>query len=226
MLSHNQAVLSATNLSGDPQRRFFQSRRVMAWSKIAICVALFLAVSRLNAQITLLSSYGQGGQDAGIDVIQLSGPVETVWSQSISCSDVSITAGLASFGSSGTGWATVSSGAGLVASTDFDYPIGYGRVDLFDDLNLQPGTFVLNVGAFSGSDDGWGGPAEGTLYAADHVTYDGTFTPTGGLSLPVDFSIVGSIVSVPDESSALGLLAVSTSALFLLKHRTLTLGQP
>jgi hypothetical protein len=127
----------------------FKQCCVGVWEKSAICVALFLLASGSNAQTIVISSYGQGDQDAGIDVIQPSRTVTLIWSQAIPFSDVSIFVGLASFGSSGTGWATLNSGAGQVAIADFDYPYIssfsaiYGTVDLFDGLNLPAGTYDL-----------------------------------------------------------------------------------
>ena len=155
---------------------------------VASVFALLASIGSSTSQITLIS-YGQGGQDAGIDVIQPNYPVRLRWSQSISHSNVSISVGLASLGSHGTGWAVVTSGEGHVAFTNFDYPTGFGRVDLFEGLDLQPGTYDLTIGAFSGDDVGWGVTAAGTIYTADDVSYLGTFTYSGP-SLPVDVLIV------------------------------------
>jgi len=181
---------------------------------VASVLGLLLSAGSSIAQIILLTSNGQGGQDAGIDVILPNYPVTLMWSQSISYPDVSISVGLASFGSSGTGWATISSGAGQIASTDFNYPNNYGRVNLFDGLDLPSGTYNLSIGAFTGQDDGWG-VAGDTLYSADNVTYLGTFShwnPSGPV-IPVDFSIV----SVPEPSTSamleLGLLAITNRGL-------------
>jgi hypothetical protein len=175
-------------------------------------LALILSAGTSIAQTVILTSYGQGGQDAGIDVIMPGYPVSLQWSQSIFYPAVSISVGLASFGSSGTGWATLSSGAGLIASTDFSYPNNYGQINLFDSLDLPAATYNLNIGAYTGDDVGWGVPAGDTLYTADNVTYLGTFTHWGD-SYPVDFSIV----SVPEPSARLllelGLLAIANRRL-------------
>lgn len=175
--------------------RRFKPRDGLFWENVGVCLALFLSVAKSNAQNTVLWSYGQGGQDAGIDVIQPGYPVTLEWSQSISFANVSISTGLASFNSSGTGWATLSLGNDLIASTDFDYPNNYGSVALFAGLSLPSGTYDLTIGAYTGQDVGWGVPAGDTLYSADNVTYIGTFTRFG-VSNPVDFSIV----SVPEPS--------------------------
>jgi hypothetical protein len=185
-----------------------KSSHVLFWANVTICFALFISLGTLNAQTIMLTSYGANNQDAGVDVIQPSYPVAIGWSQSIYFSNVSITAGLASFGSTGTGWATLTSGGNQIASTDFNYPNSYGRVDLFDGLNLSSGSYTLTVGAFTGEDDGWGVPVAETVYAADNISFDGTFDPWGP-SYPVDFLIV----SVPEPSAStifgLGLLLIA-----------------
>src|ERR1017187_1468327 len=177
-----------------------------------VCIAFFLSVARCNAQGYVLDSYGQGGQDAGVDVIYPGYPVTLEWSQSNSFTNVSISAGLASFNSSGTGWAMLSEGNTLIASTEFDYPINYGRVELFDGLSLPSGTYYLNIGAFTGADDGWGVPVADTLYTADGVAYIGTFTHWGE-SLPIDVSIF----SVPEPS----VIAMIELGLFAIARRSL-----
>ncbi len=158
--------------------------------------------ARSNSQTIILDSYT--GEDSGIDVttpgndiIPYGKPVTMEWSQSGSFSDVSISVVLASFGSSGSGYATVSSASGQIASTDFDFPIKYGSVDLFDGLTLPPDTYSLNIGAFSGSDDGWACPVGGTIISADGVDYINTYTPYGLSNVPVDFLIE----SVPEPST-------------------------
>ena len=162
-------------------------------------------------QITILTSYGQG--DAGIDVIMPNLPVTMEWSQFGSYSDVSISAGVGSINSTGAGWAELTSGANVLAFALFSYPNSVGgwfvssQIDLFDGLNLPAGTYDLTIGAYTGSDVGWGVPAEDILYEADNVAYINTYTHWG-LSYPVDFSIV----SVPEPSMfaalVLGFLAI------------------
>lgn len=175
----------------------YNLHRIPLWATFAVCAAMFSLMS--PAQTTLLTAYGQGNQDAGIDIILPNQPVTLEWSQSSSFSDVSIYAGLHSFTSSGPGWATLSSDIGQVASTEFCYPtnsiapFNYGSVDLFDGLYLPAGTYSLTVGAYVSEDEGWGVPAEYSLYSADDVTYLGTVI-MGSLQFPVDFSIV----SVPE----------------------------
>jgi hypothetical protein len=171
-------------------------KSLLSLANASICLALFISAGSLNAQTIMLTSYGANNQDAGIDVIDPNHPISFEWSQSVNFSDVSIIAGLASFASTGTGWATITSGGNQFASTDFNYPNSYGRVDLFDGLNLPSGTYNLTVGALSGQDDGWGVPVAETVYTADNVSFDGVFDPWGA-SYPVDILIV----SVPEPPS-------------------------
>ncbi len=188
-----------------------KSSHVIFWANVTICLALFSSAGTLSAQTIMLTSYGANNQDAGVDVIQPNYPVAVGWSQSVDFSDVSIIAGLASFGSTGTGWATITSGGNQIASTDFNYPNSYGRVDLFDGLNLSSGTYNLTVGAFTGQDDGWGVPVAETVYTADNVSFEGVFDHWGA-SYPVDVLIVS--VPEPSDSVIFGLAPLLVAGLW------------
>lgn len=182
--------------------------RALFWATLSICVVLFLSIARLSAQSVILDSYGQGGQDAGIDVINPSfGGVTVEWCESTAFANVSVSVGLASFIGTGDGWAMINTDSDTIAEIDFEYPANYGRVDLFDGISLPAGTIYLTVGAYDGQDVGWGVTAEGTMDSADGVNYIGTFT-RWGQSSPVDFSVA----SVPEPSAcasfALGILTI------------------
>jgi hypothetical protein len=180
---------------------------------------LILTGTRAEAQVTVLSCTGTG--DAGIDVILPSSLVALTWSQTVAFSDVMVTTGLYAPDGNETGWASLDSGAGNVAYTDFAYPNSYGNVVLFTGLTLPVGTYSLTIGALSG-EDGWGVPAGNPLYGADGVTYLNTVS-TFGLSYPVDFSIV----STPEPSAVsvfgLGILAITGQ---WLRTRALRACQP
>jgi hypothetical protein len=106
--------------------------------------------TRAEAQVTVLSCTGTG--DAGIDVILPTSTVSLTWSQTVAFSDVMVTAGLYAPDGNEKGWASLNSGAGNVAYTDFAYPNGFGNVVLFTGLALPSGSYSLTIGALSGQD--------------------------------------------------------------------------
>jgi hypothetical protein len=181
--------------------------QIVMFANNVICAALFLCIESSHAQSTILSSYGQGGQDAGIDVIgwsYYSYPITMEWAQSVAFSDVSISVGVGSFGTPATGWAILSTPNGQLAST-FDYPYanGYASVNLWDGLNLPQGEYALTLGSdsgsYSGADDGWAVPVAGTLYTDPNASYLGTWNyESSYIYNPPDFAIV----SVPEPATA------------------------